>query len=314
LKGRYYWEKRTPEGLRTAVDAFNQAIVLSPNYVKPYVGLADCYNLLREFAGMPDSEAYPKALAAARKAVELDDTSAEAHAALGFATFWGSWQFKRGEREFQRAIQLDPNYAAAHLWYANALNALGQPKKAFEQIERARELEPKSAALLADEAYTLLNTGKWDEGMGRLRGLASSEPALASPHRYLAWAYFKRRDYPRYLAEAKRGAQLSDDQAGLELAGAAAAGFASGGEQGLLRGLYDARVRLYQRAAGSAYETATVGAALGRRTDSLHYLQLSFAKREIAILNLNYERDKFRDLQSDPEFRKLLAQLDSLQR
>jgi Tfp pilus assembly protein PilF len=311
LRGRYYWEKRTPQSLRTAVDIFNQAIAKDPGYAKPYVGLADCYNLLREFAGMPDSEAYPKALAAARKAVELDDTSPEAHASLGFATFWGLWDFKRGEQEFQRAIQLDPNYAAAHLWYSNALSVLGRPQEAFAQIERARQLEPKSAALLADEAWALEIAGKEEEAIRRLQALESDEPALASPHRYLAQIYLAKRDYPRYFAEWKQGAQLSNDKAGMEVNAAEAAGFASGGELGLLRGMRDAQTRLYERGAGSAYSLAWVNARLGRRADALRYLRISLEKRELAILSLRYD-DAFNEMRSEPQYRKLFAQVESL--
>jgi Tfp pilus assembly protein PilF len=313
LKGRYYWEKRTPQSLQAAVDIFNQAIAKDPGYARPFVGLADSYNLLREFAGMPDSEAYPKAFAAARKAVELDDNSAEAHASLAFVTFWGLWDFKRGEREFQRAIQLDPGYAAAHLWYSNALSALGRPQEAFEQIERARQLEPKSAALLADEARALYSTGKQEEAIRRLQALESDEPALASPHRYLAWAYFARHDYPRYFAESKQYAQLSNDKVGMQVYEAAAAGFASGGEQGLLRGMRDAQAKLYERGTGSAYSLAWVSGRLGRRADALHYLQIAFERRDLTILSLRYD-DAFREMRSDPQYRKLLAQVESLAR
>jgi hypothetical protein len=312
LRGRYYWEKRTPQSLRTALDIFGQAIAKDPGYAKPYVGAADCYNLLREFAGMPDSEAYPRSLAAARKAVQLDDSSAEAHASLAFATFWGLWDFKRGEQEFQRAIQLDPNYASAHLWYANALSVVGRRQEAFGQIERARQLEPKSAALLADEANALYDTGQREEAIRRLQALVSDEPALSSPHRYLSAAYFAQRNYPRYLAEAKRGAQLSNDKAGMEVVDAAAAGFAAGGERGLLRGMCAARTSLYQRGSGSAYNLALASGRVGRRADALRYLKISFEKREIAILNMQFEQDAFRELRSNPTYQKLLAQVEAL--
>ena len=126
LKGRYYWNKRTPEDLKKAVDYFTQSIVADPGYAKAYVGLADCYGLLREFAAMPDSEAWPRALAAARKAVELDDSLAEAHSSLGFDLFYGSLDLKGGEREFKRAVELNPNYAEAHQWYATALMSVGR--------------------------------------------------------------------------------------------------------------------------------------------------------------------------------------------
>src|SRR5271170_6160848 len=110
LKGRYYWNRRTPADLTKALDFFTQSIVRDPNYAQPYVGLADCYNLLREFAAMPSEEAFPRALAAAKKAVELDDSSAEAHNALALVTFYWNWDASGAEREFRRAIELNPNY------------------------------------------------------------------------------------------------------------------------------------------------------------------------------------------------------------
>jgi DNA-binding winged helix-turn-helix (wHTH) protein len=116
LKGRYYWNKRTPEALNQAVDYFSQAILRDPNFAKAYVGLADSYNLLREFASMPESEAYGRAFAAASKAAELDPSSAEAHASLGFIYFWSKRDLDASSREFERAIALNPNYVDAYHW------------------------------------------------------------------------------------------------------------------------------------------------------------------------------------------------------
>lgn len=313
LSGRYYWEKRTPESLHKALDIFSQAVAKDPDYARSYVGLADCYNLMREFAGMPDSQAYPLALKAAAKAVQLDDSLAEAHASLGFVRFWGMWDVKRGEREFLRAIQLDPSYAAARLWYSNALGYLGRRQEAFEQIERARQLEPNSPGLLADEAYALFNAGKREEGIRRLQSLESDEPALASPHRYLALAYKWERDYSSYLLELKKAAQLSNNQGAMELYEAAEAGYASGGEQGLLRDMLGAQLRLFSRGQGSAYAVASLSAELGRRADALAYLRLAFGKRDVAILGLRYD-ETFRELRSAPEFQRILFQVEAFSR
>ena len=164
LKGRYYWHKRTPADLNKAVDFFTQAIVHSPNYAPAYVGLADCYNLLREFANMPPQEAFPRALAAAQKAVELDPSSAEAHASLAFVMAYWKWDFTGADREFRRAIQLNPDYATAHHWYANFLVLMGRTSEAIQEIERAQELDPSSTPILADKALILFHDGKGAEG------------------------------------------------------------------------------------------------------------------------------------------------------
>jgi len=156
LQGRYYWTKRTPEDLTKAVDYFTQAIVKDPGYSNAYVGLADCYNLLREYTLMPASEAYPRALSAALKAVELDDQSSEAHASVAFASFWGKWDFVTADREFQRAIELDSSNAVAHHWYATFLAMTGRFSESLTEIDRAQALDPASTSILADKGDLLL--------------------------------------------------------------------------------------------------------------------------------------------------------------
>ena len=144
LKGRYYFEKRTPADLNQAVDFFTQAIVHDPGYAAPYVGLADSYNLLREYSAMLPEEAFPRALAAASKAVELDPNSAEAHNSLAFASYWGFFDAATADREFKRAIELDATLPRAHHWYATFLVAIQRNQEALVEIERARRLDPSS--------------------------------------------------------------------------------------------------------------------------------------------------------------------------
>jgi tetratricopeptide (TPR) repeat protein len=131
LQGRFEWNKRTPESLNRALDDFTQALVHDPEDAQTYVGLADTYNLLCEYTLMQPDEAYSRALAASRKAVELDGSLAEAHRSLGFAEVWGEWNFKDGVREFRRAIELNPTDPLTHLWLANALWREGRFQQAF---------------------------------------------------------------------------------------------------------------------------------------------------------------------------------------
>jgi DNA-binding winged helix-turn-helix (wHTH) protein/tetratricopeptide (TPR) repeat protein len=189
LKGRYYWEKRTPESLTKAVDSFTQAIVHDPNFAQAYVGLADCYNLLREYTVMPSSEAYPRAQAAAKKAVELDPQSSEAHASLAFVSFFGMWDVATADREFRRAIELDPNNAAAHHWYATYLMCLRRHSESLAEIERARSLDPASKSVLADKGMLLFDAGQQQEGIALLKQMEESEPDFISPHRFLGVIY-----------------------------------------------------------------------------------------------------------------------------
>ena len=237
LTGQYYWDKRTPADLNKAVNYFSQAIDRDPTYAKAYVGLANCYSLLREFAAMPSEEAFPRALAAARKAVELDDSSAEAHNALALVTFYWNWDAAGAEREFRRAIQLDPSYVTAHHWYATFLMVLGRSQEALEQIELAQQLDPASTPVLADKGLILYHKGDKDQAISLLKQIAVSQPAFFSTHQYLSAIYLDENDAPKYLEEAAKAAALSHDAGEAVLVQEAEDGYRSGGEQGMLQSI-----------------------------------------------------------------------------
>src|SRR5208283_1601623 len=225
LKGRYYWEKRTPDSLNKAVDSFTQALIHDPGYAPAYVGLADCYNLLREYTMMPPSEAYPRALAAAKKAVELDPRSSEAHASIAFASFYGTWDAATADREFRRAIELNPNNAIAHHWYATYLSSLRRYSESLAEIERAQALDPASKSVLADRGEILFQAGHGDEAVTLLKQMEAAEPDFASPHHYLKQIYFASADYPNYLVEMRKEAVLRHNDSEVALADAAERGF-----------------------------------------------------------------------------------------
>jgi DNA-binding winged helix-turn-helix (wHTH) protein/Tfp pilus assembly protein PilF len=224
LKGRYYWNKRTPDDLNKAIDYFTQAIVRDPGYAKAYAGLADCYNLLPEFGAMPANEAYPRALAAARKAVELDNTSADAHTTLAFAMLYWKWDEPGAEREFLRAIALDPSYAPAHHWYATSLLLFGRFSEALAQIDLAQKLDPSSASILADKGMILYYSGQPDASIVLLKQIEFSEPDFASSHRYLTKIYYNMGDYAHYLQERRALAVSRHDEQGVAITDAAEKG------------------------------------------------------------------------------------------
>ena len=284
LKGRYYWDRRTPDDLNRAIDYFTQAIVKDPSDAQAYVGLADCYNLLREFGAMPPTEAYPRALAAAQRAVELDYTSAEAHNSLAFVTFWWSWKGATAEREFKRALELDPKFVRAHHWYATYLLALHRHPEALDQIEQARQLEPSSNAILADKGFLLYESGRRAEGEAQLKQLEASDPSLSSIHDYLGEINWRRKDCAAALAEWRRSAELRKDQSALALSDAREKGFASGGLKGLFENELPVQKDSVDRGSGSAYDLATTYAALGQNEDALKYLHVAFDRREAALL------------------------------
>ncbi|MGB8012642.1 MAG: tetratricopeptide repeat protein [Terriglobales bacterium] len=304
LKGEYHWAKRTPEDLNKAVDYFTQSIVKDPSYAQAYVGLADCYNLLREFSVMPPDEAFPRALAAAQKAVELDETSPGAHNSLAFDTFYWNWDPVTAEREFKRALELDPNFVQGHHWYATYLLASGRYPEALDQIERARKLDPSSTTIQADKGWILFLAGRKNEAFALLKQLEATDPALASMHRYLAAIYFDRKEYENYFAESKQAAQLRHDDAALAVADAAERGYTDGGLQGMREAMLPVQKEIFERGSGSAYDLATTSALLGKKEDALHYLQAAYEKRDTGLLSLSHD-PAFNLLHDDFAYREI---------
>jgi DNA-binding winged helix-turn-helix (wHTH) protein/Tfp pilus assembly protein PilF len=306
LKGRFYWNKRTPDGLTKALDYFTQAIVHDPGYAKAYVGLADCYNLLREYTMMPSSEAYPRALAAAKKAVELDDRSSEAHASLAFASFYGMWDAATADREFRRAIELDPKNAIAHHWYATYLLTLGHYPEALAEIDRARALDPSSAAILADKGDILITAGHVEEGVSLLKQMEATDPSFISPHRYLKLAYFDGGDNADFIAEARQEANLMKDPVGLAIADAAQRGLSSGGRQGMFKNMLATERKFYDQDKISPFLLAEVCARMGDEQQALHYLQSALDKHDQYMASLAGD-NAFRDMRDQPAFKSILA-------
>lgn len=309
LRGRYYWNRRTADDLNRSIDLYTQAVVKDPAFAQAYVGLADAYNLLSEFGTMPYKDAFGRALAAAKRAVQLDDGSAEAHSALAFAAFYGAFDARMAEREFQRAIQLNPSYATAHHWYATFLMSRGRAAEALKQINEAQTLEPGSDSIVADKDLILANTGQVDQSIRLLKQLESSEPAFESPHWYLSRLYMERRDYADCLSELHLAGSVTKDAEVSALADAGSDGFAKGGERGMLQAMLATEQR-QQHAAGHLhfYDMASFCALLGDKEQAIDYLGKSFKEREPAILGIANDPN-FIQLHSDPRFRKLSASL-----
>lgn len=308
LKGRFEWSKRSPESLNKAVDYFTQAIVRDPKYAQAYAGLADTYNLLREYSAMPSNEAYPRAIAAAKKAVELDDSLSEAHRSLAFATYYWLWDFAAGEREFKRAIELDPKDAVAHHWYGTALGAVARYPEALSQLEEARRLDPSSVSIQADRALFLCYAGRETEGLSLLKQIETADPAFISPHRYLASIAIVRGDYQVYLAESRKAAELAKDQTLMEIVKAAEQGFAAGGGKAMLDSVREIHMKFYEQGLISGYHVADACAVSGKNQEAIHYLQEAFAKHDSDIIDVKSD-PAFRTLQSDPAFRDLILRI-----
>jgi len=290
------------------VDYFTQAVVRDPQYAEAYVGLANCYNLLREYSLMPASEAYPRAQAAAQRAIALDDSLSGAHSALAFVDFYWSWDAAAAQREFVRALTLDPNSAVAHYWYGTFLLHLGRFSESLEEIEKAQKLDPNSKSILADKGLVLFHSGQSAQATELLKQLAAAEPDFLSPHAYLATVYLGQGEYPQYLAESRKAATLLHDQAHLEIVSAGEKGLARAGPRGMWSETLNEQQRLHAEGKETAYNLARTCASLGRKQEALDDLQTAYQRHEPELVTMRVDL-QLAGLYDEPRFRKLLAQV-----
>src|SRR5579883_355170 len=308
LKGRYYWSKRTPQDLNRAVDYFTQAVVKDPRDAQAYAGLADSYNLLSEYTSMPYKEAFRRALAAAKTAIQLDPSLPEAHNSLAFASFYGAWDAASAEREFRRALQLNPNYTTAHHWYATFLSAIGRQREALREIERAQKLDPSSKSILADKGQILIGAGQIAVAQVLLEDLEASDPDFLSPHRYLAQLYLLEKRYPDYLRESRKVALLSDDTSQLAVVEAGEKGLAGRDPKRMLTRMLAAQQSVSNGQGARDYPLAQIYAMLGDPGSAIQSLQSSYAQRDIRMLAVAVD-PCFASMHGDPAFRKLVRQI-----
>jgi TolB-like protein/Flp pilus assembly protein TadD len=189
LQGRYYWNQRTQMGFWKGIESFKQAIDKDPNYARAYAGLADCYILLGPNDVLPAKEVYLLAKAAALRALQLDDALADAHASLGFVLLLYDWNPAQAEKEFRRAIELDPNYSTAHHWYAYDLAALKRSDESVVEIRRALELDPLSPIINTDVAQILLLARRNDEAIAQCQKTIELDPQFNQVYWYLGLLY-----------------------------------------------------------------------------------------------------------------------------
>ena len=308
LKGRFYFEKRTPADLNTAVDNFTQAIVHDPAYAQAYVGLADSYSLLREYSTMPILEAEQRARAAAQKAVELDPNLAEAHTSLAFAEFWGFLNADEADREFRRAIELDPNLPRAHHWYATFLVQVLRFDDALREIERARQLDPSSKSILADKGVLLLDAGRVEEARNLLKQMEAADPSFRSAHAYLGIVGWEEGNYEVALQEYRTEATLRGRDDIVKDVEAQQAALRTGGTQGLFQYRLSSALQAYEHQKGSAFAVASAYGYLRQHDEAMKYLELARRDHDVGLTNVELANE-LGFLHSDPEFRKLVASI-----
>jgi TolB-like protein/Tfp pilus assembly protein PilF len=305
LKGRFYWNKRTGEALKKSVEYFNQAIEKDPNYALAYAGLGDAYSLLPGYGGDSPRESFPKAEAVARRAVELDDTLAEAHTSLAQVLI-DEWNLPDSNREIQRAIALNPNYATAHHWYGcNNLLVMKRFDQAIAEGKRAQELDPLSLIINADLGYDYIYARQYDKAIEQLRKTIEMDQSFYYAHRLLGQAYELKGSYPDAITEYQKAKQLNDDPIVRALLGHVYA--ASGRRDEALKTITQLTEIARQRYV-SAYSVAIIYAALGEKDQALNWLEKGYEERATKMTFLKIE--PFLDnLRSDPRFAALVRRV-----
>ncbi len=307
LKGRFFWNKRTGQNLNKAADYFNQAIAADSKYALAYVGLADSYVLMPLYgAGVP-RDSYPKAKAAAKKALELDDALAEAHTSLAQVYCYYDFDFSQATKEFQRAIELNPNYATAHQWYGNSdLVALARFDEAIAEVKRAIELDPLSLVINTDLGTTYYRARRYDEAIDQLRKTLEMDPGFYYARWNLGSALAAKGALDAAIGEYQQARALSDNPLMLALL-AHAYGF-SGNKAEAMK-IVDELKELSKQRYVSAYSFALVYLGLGDKEEALRWLQESYQDRAGDALRYIRVEPLLDPLRGDPRFEELVAKV-----
>jgi tetratricopeptide (TPR) repeat protein len=306
LKGRFFWNKRTADGLRAALAYFNQAIEEDPKYAQAYSGLADTYALLGDwqYAAMTTKEALPKAKAAAVKALELDSSMSEAHTSLGYSLRAFDWDFDSAGKEFRRAIELNPSYATAHHWNAMNLGLLGRPKEALVEMRKAENLDPLSLIINSDLAEFLLLTHSYDESVKQSRKVIEMDPAFATGHKQLGDAYLLKQMDKEAVAELQEAVRLSGGSP-ICMADLARACVASGKMNEAVKLLSDLK-KSSNASFTNAPQIAMIYASMGNNEEAMNWLEKAYEERFNPSILL---RSGFDPLRSDPRFEDFLRRI-----
>lgn len=305
LKGLFFWNKRTRDGLEKAIEYFEEAVERDSQYALAYVGLANSYALLPVYGDFRPHEYYPRARTAALKALEMDDTLGQAHAALGVVKREHEWDHAGAEREYKQAIELSPNDATAHQWYAEYLALMDRPQEARAGIQRALELDPLSPIVNAIAGWVLFWARQYDEAIVQLQETIAMHPDFTPAHGYLAWAYDQNGMAEEAQRHYKRVVELSGGDPPLHLwqleALPTSLKNAGAGRLAKLEQLADeGRV--------PAYYMATTYASAGDKERALQWLEKCFQQRDLSLLALKV--DPWMDpLRSDVRFQDLLRRV-----
>jgi len=307
LKGRYYWEKRTEESLEKSKDYFNQAIERDPNYALAYLGLADYYDVVVDYAPVPAIEMMPKARAAAQKALALDDTLADAHATLA-DSYASLWDWATGEKEYKRALELNPNSAKTHKLYGLYLSALGRQDDSLTEFQTAVRLDPLNLKYADNVAQQYVVLGRYDQALDQAKKVVEMDPNFASVYGNMSNAYFLLGKYDPWLEAWKKSATLGNDREYIAIQDHVAKVYAQSGFQAALRKWAEDEKELSKRRYEDPAIVGMIYALAGDKDQAFAWLEKAFAEKS-ALLTFIKSNRLVDSLRSDPRYTDLIKRM-----
>lgn len=304
VKGRYFWNKRTEEGLRKGIEHFRRAIEIDPAYALAYTGLADSYNLLTFYGGVRPGETFPKAKAAAMRALELDDTLAEAHASLGYAQMMYEWDWRGAERSLRRAVELNPNSATARHWYSEYLWAMGRYSEGIAQAQQAIEIDPLSAILYTNLGRAHFIAGDHDKAVEQFQKAIALEPEFAIARMHLGRTYLEKGLNEEAVAELKKAEPLAGGRVATVVLGYV---YSKTGRRDETRKLLN-QLKSNGGSYVPPYTLAMLHADLGEKDAAFRWLERAYEERAEMLVYLKVE-PRFDSLRPDPRFASLLERV-----
>lgn len=307
LKGRYYFNQRTKDALNKSIAFFRQAIARDSSYAPSYSGLAEAYAMLGFRGGFPSQDALSEAKAAARKAVELDDGLAEPHASLAFIAETYEWDWAAAEREYKRALELNPGDAQAHNWYAGYLTYTGRFDDGISEARRARDLDPLSLPINNALAGRLLSGGRYDEAFRQAQQTLELDPHFAPAHQTLGWVYLHMGKQKEAMEQFRTAVELSgteDTDLQLDLGFA----YAVSGRHDEARGILASFEKLQEQGKVPSGSVAVLLGALGETNEAFAWLEKAYREHDPQLTYLKAGR-RFEPLRKDPRFEQLVRRL-----
>ncbi|MBA2434960.1 MAG: tetratricopeptide repeat protein [Chthoniobacterales bacterium] len=305
LRGRYLWNKRTPDGLKQAIEQFQQATEHDPNFALGYVGLADSYLLLQQYAGVPSSEFMPKSRAAVDRALQIDDSLAEAHASSALA-YQFMWQWAQAEQEYRRAISLNDNYATAHHWFGLYFTVKRQLDDALREIKQAQELDPLSPIINANLAIIFLAKNDPNAAIEQCQRIIQLDPNHISGHDWLGWAYLQQGRLPEAIREREKVAELSQ-RSGPQLSGVGYL-YAVAGRRTEALGILKELEERYAKGEAVGQHLASIYDGLGDPAQAFAWLEKDFQQHSAELQFITF-RVQFEHLRRDPRYTSLIRRM-----